>query len=33
MEIALVGLVGLMFGAAGANDSQFRGLVEAGVLF
>ena len=27
------GAPGLMFGAAGVDDSQFRGLVEAGVLF
>ena len=27
------GTPGLMFGAAGTEDSQFRGLVEAGVLF
>jgi Putative beta-barrel porin-2, OmpL-like. bbp2 len=27
------GTPGLMFGTAGTDDSQFRGLVEAGVLF
>ena len=27
------GTPGLMFGAAGVNDDQFRGLLEAGVLF
>jgi hypothetical protein len=27
------GAPGLMFGAAGVNDDQFRGLLEAGVLF